>query len=49
MLDIFLNWQFFYKKNISLSLCRQLVKLKLPTCGQGLKLNLLFGDRIRAA
>ena len=37
MLDIFLNWQFFLQKNISLSLCCQIAKLKLPMCGQSLK------------
>ena len=39
MLDIFLSWQFFLQKNISLSLGHQIAKLKLPTCGQGLSLT----------
>ena len=37
MLDIFLSLQFFWQKNISVSLCRQIAKLKLPTCGQSLR------------
>ena len=37
MLDIFFKLAIFFYKNISLSLCRQIAKLKLPTCGQGLR------------
>ena len=34
----FSSWQFFWQKNITLSLCHQIAELKLPMCGQGLKL-----------
>ena len=43
----FFKLAIFLQKNISLSLCRQIAKLKLPTFGQGLSVRIISKSNLK--